>query len=73
MATFHELLLLRDYFPESIKANYIGKIVEDEKPVYPPEKAGTRRHYHAITRGLILNEIFRRVDPEKRTIGEFLR
>ena len=26
-----------------------------------------------MTRGWVLNEIFRRVDPERRTMGEFLR
>ena len=32
-----------------------------------------RREYHALTRGWILNEIVRRVDPQGRTIGEILR
>ncbi len=58
---------------ESIRANYIGKIIEDEEPVYPPKKSGTKRDYHAFTRGLILNEICRRVDPDGRTLGELLR
>ena len=31
-----------------------------------------RREYHALTRGQILQEIFRRVEPQKRTIGQFL-
>lgn len=31
------------------------------------------RAYHAITRGWILNEICQRVDPHKRTVGEFIR
>ena len=31
-----------------------------------------RREYHAVTRGWIVNEIFRRVDPAGRTIGEFM-
>ena len=34
---------------------------------------GHRREYHAVTRGWIVNELFRRVDPAGRTIGEFLR
>ena len=33
----------------------------------------TRRAYHGITRGFVLNEIVRRVDPEGRTIGMILR
>ena len=31
------------------------------------------REYHAITRGFILQEIFRRVEPTGRSIGQFLR
>ena len=34
---------------------------------------GSRREYHALTRGFILNEIFRRVDPAGRTVGQFVR
>jgi CubicO group peptidase (beta-lactamase class C family) len=34
---------------------------------------GRSRAYHAITRGWILNEIVMRVDPQHRTIGEFIR
>jgi CubicO group peptidase (beta-lactamase class C family) len=40
---------------------------------FPPEETGTKREYHGLTRGWILNEIFRRVDPEGRTIGQYLR
>ena len=36
-------------------------------------RPGGKREYHAITRGWIVNELFRRVDPAGRTIGEFLR
>ena len=28
--------------------------------------------YHAVTRDWIANEIFRRVEPQKRTMGEYL-
>ena len=31
------------------------------------------RNYHAWTRGWLLNEIVRRADPKRRTIGEFCR
>ena len=31
------------------------------------------RQYHSLTRGWIINELVRRVDPQSRTIGEFLR
>jgi hypothetical protein len=31
------------------------------------------REYHGVTKDFIVNEIFRRVDPKKRTLGEFLK
>ncbi|NQX90002.1 MAG: serine hydrolase, partial [Halioglobus sp.] len=33
----------------------------------------SKREYHALTRGWIVNELFRRVDPAGRTVGEYLR
>ena len=33
----------------------------------------TRREYHALTRGFIIQELFRRVEPHHRTIGTFLK
>jgi CubicO group peptidase (beta-lactamase class C family) len=38
--------------------------------VWPP---GTRHGYHAVTVGLYMQEIFRRVDPAHRTLGRFFR
>ena len=32
----------------------------------------SRRAYHLLSGGFFLNEIFRRVDPERRTIGKFI-
>ncbi len=29
--------------------------------------------YHAVTRGFIANEIFRRIEPDGKTMGEVLR
>jgi CubicO group peptidase (beta-lactamase class C family) len=34
---------------------------------------GTRQGYHALTLGYFLNELLRRIDPKRRTIGRFLR
>ena len=61
-----------DVRTENIKANAVGKVVEEESLSFPDEKLGSRREYHDVTRGLILNEIFRRVEPGGRTIGEYL-
>ncbi len=40
---------------------------------YPPPSFGSSREYHSLTRGFILNEVFRRVDPEGRTIGQYVK
>ncbi|MCP3982915.1 MAG: beta-lactamase family protein, partial [bacterium] len=60
-----------DLLVENIKENRIGSVIERHPAKFPSGKGG-RREYHAITRGWIANEIFRRVDPGGRTIGEFL-
>ena len=31
-----------------------------------------RREYHALSRGFILQEIFRRVEPNRKTVGQYL-
>ena len=64
---------------ENIKGNSIGHIIENE-PLHPPQNLKIEgnngveptREYHLLTRGWILNEIVRRVDPQHRTIGEYL-
>ena len=59
-----------DFYSENIKANKVGEIIEKYAQKFPGE---TSRAYHVVSRGLILNEIIRRVDPENRTIGEIIR
>lgn len=34
---------------------------------------GAKRIYHSITKDCILNEVFRRVEPEGRTMGEYMQ
>ena len=62
-------LRIEDTLSENIKKNAVGSIIEKEKHHYP--ETGTRE-YHALTRGWIANELFRRVDKEGRTVGEYL-
>ena len=66
-----------DFNLENIKANKLGEIFEKSAPNFPKsagmKKAKTKREYHYLTRGCILNEIVRRVDPNGRTIGEIIR
>ena len=66
-----------DFMVENLKKNKVGQIFEIEPPHFPgPGGANdvpTNREYHTITRGCILNEIVRRVDPQNRTIGEIIK
>eukprot|EP00095_Tigriopus_kingsejongensis_P001144 maker-scaffold628_size122696-snap-gene-0.33 protein:Tk01144 transcript:maker-scaffold628_size122696-snap-gene-0.33-mRNA-1 annotation:"esterase" len=73
------LAMMQGRFPpeglltENIQRNVIGQFVEQQGLRFPRKESGTVRQYHAVSRGLILNEIFRRVDAEHRTIGQYLR
>ncbi|MEM7413465.1 MAG: serine hydrolase [Myxococcota bacterium] len=71
MAAFDASLAPDDTLRERIKDNAIGRIVEGQKLRFRSESEP--REYHAITRGWIANEIFRRVDPAGRTMGEYFR
>ena len=63
-------LIVSDCSVENIKANKIGAMIERESYHFQP---GEKRDYHLLSRGLIANELVRRVDPKGRTIGEILR
>ena len=77
---FNHTMKAADFSRESIKANTVSNVIESLEPRWPtkalgcsnPDGSETRRAYHAFTRGWILNEIVRRVDPEGRTIGEIM-
>ena len=66
-----------DFMVENLKKNKVGQIFEKEPPHFPgtggANDVPTNREYHTITRGCILNEIVRRVDPQNRTIGEIIK
>lgn len=72
LANFDTSLDMEDLFTENIKANAVGRVIEQHAPSYRDPGSG-KREYHALTRGWIVNEVFRRVDPRGRTIGEFFR
>ena len=57
-----------DILRENLKTNSIGAVVENCSQHFPNSTNGvdTVRAYHGITRGFILNEIVRRVDPKGR-------
>jgi CubicO group peptidase (beta-lactamase class C family) len=72
LANFNTSMALDDLLTENIKLNSVGRVIEGHSQTYT-EGSASRREYHAVTRGWIVNEVYRRVDPAGRTIGEFLR
>ena len=52
---------------ENIKQNKIGEFIENQKLHFPQSKdnaTSTKTEYHSQSRGLIINEIVRRLDPK---------
>ena len=72
LANFDFPIAPEDLSTARIKQNVIGRLIESH-PQHFHDPARTRREYHAVTRGWIANELFRRVDPAGRTIGEYVR
>jgi len=72
LSWFDATLTPESLYPTGLINNSVGAVIERTPQVYP-EGNVVRREYHALTRGWIANEIFRRVEPEGRTIGQFLR
>ncbi|NKB99578.1 MAG: serine hydrolase [Pseudomonadales bacterium] len=72
LAAFDISLPIDALLPEQLRDNSIAPIIEQQNQRF---RKGTdsRREYHAITRGWIANELFRRVEPAGRTMGQFLR
>ena len=63
-------------YTEGLKQNLLGAVIEKEGLHYNESKdfqPGIKRDYHAETREMIAGEIFRRVHPEGKTMGEYLR
>lgn len=57
LAAFDTSLAPEDFSREGIKANRVGEVVARQKQDYPAD--GNRRQYHAVTRGWVINELFR--------------
>lgn len=63
-------------FDEPVDAGVIADldrmagVMARQRPMWPP---GERQAYHAISLGFYQNEIMRRVDPQRRTIGRFFQ
>lgn len=71
MVIVYVLLISHKYIAEDIAdADRLSAIFEDQKPNWPP---GTAIGYHAITHGWLAAQLVRRIDPKKRTLGQFFQ
>ena len=57
LASFDTSLTPEDFSREGIKANKVGEVVAKQEQDFPAD--GNRRQYHAVTRGWVINELFR--------------
>jgi CubicO group peptidase (beta-lactamase class C family) len=48
--------------------DYVARVLARQKPAWLP---GTRHGYHTMTLGLYMQELIRRVDPARRSLGRF--
>lgn len=71
LASFDVSIDTEDLLLANIKQNKVGVIIENHGQRFR-EGEGSTREYHAVTRGWIVNEVYRRIDPKGRTIGEYL-
>ncbi len=71
LAQLDTSLLATQLETPALKQNSVGSILERHPLGFP--EGSSPREYHAVTRGWIVNEIFRRIEPGRRTMGEYLR
>jgi CubicO group peptidase (beta-lactamase class C family) len=64
------LVLLDEPLPYDVVRDLdaTARVLARQRPAWPP---GTRHGYHLSTLGLYLNELVRRVDPARRSLGRF--
>lgn len=48
----------------------MSAIIENQKPNW---EVGTAIGYHSLTYGWLIDQLLRRVDPKKRSLGHFFR
>jgi CubicO group peptidase (beta-lactamase class C family) len=67
LAHFSESIpTIKNAWHDNIKMNKIGAFIEKEKQHFPKV---SKTEYHAMSRGLILNEVIRRIDPKVGTLS----
>ncbi len=71
LAALNQSLDPKDLHRDRLKDNKIGAILAAHPTQYRSDEPSASREYHALSRGWIANEIFRRADVHGRTIGEF--
>ena len=68
--------ILKEPLSKEVMADFVAggsrlaQLVEQSEPAWSPE---SKRCYHGQSRGWIVNELVRRVDPHGRTVGRLLR
>ena len=72
LAAFDTSLDPNALLAEKLRANSVAPTIEKQKQNFRVG-LGKEREYHAVTRGWIANELFRRVETNGRTMGQFLR
>jgi len=70
VANLHTSLNPRDLYVEEIHKGTVGKLIASDHQVFPEH---TPREYHNLTGGWIMNEVVRRVTPDKITLGGYIR
>jgi CubicO group peptidase (beta-lactamase class C family) len=69
MVRFDRSIPASDLTPERLRAGSLGGFLAGQEPKW----GKSRREYHALTRGWLVNELCMRVDPKRRTVGQFVR
>ncbi|CAD6191509.1 unnamed protein product [Caenorhabditis auriculariae] len=57
-------------FDELLDNEKIAKIIETQAPIFPP---GSKTAYQPLTFGWMADQIFRKIEPQNRTVGQFFR
>ena len=66
------LFAINEFVDRSIVGDFdrLAVILARQKPAWEP---GTRQAYHGLSLGFYENELLRRVDPQHRSLGQFLQ
>lgn len=71
---FHEVITPEAVATQSDPNGEMSRIIAEQEPwvwLNGPRKGKRPRQYHGVSRGYILSQILMRVDPKKRTIGQW--